>query len=109
MNMGAKIKFIREHHNLSPEQMSEKLNISLPTYRRLESGERPPKVDELKLICDEFDVDLDYFLNQSAPIFQKNAKHANGYINSHVVNVDKDILDSLRQSLNALVKILDKK
>ena len=109
MNMGAKIKFIREHHNLSPEQMSEKLNISLPTYRRLESGERPPKVDELKLICDEFDVDLDYFLNQSAPIFQKNAKHANGYINSHVVNVDKDILDSLRQSLNALVKVLDKK
>ena len=109
MNMGAKIKFIREHHNLSPEQMSEKLHISLPTYRRLESGKRPPKVDELKLLCDEFNVELDYFLNNSAPIFQKNAKYAHGYIHSHVASVDKDILDSLRQSLNALVKILDKK
>lgn len=105
MNSGAKIKFIREHYQLSPEQMSEKLNISVPTYRRLESGVRPPKVDELKFLSEEFDIDLQYFLNDNDSVF----KNIPIRLISKTATIDKNLLESLVKSLKALVNILDHK
>ncbi|MFZ1749431.1 MAG: helix-turn-helix transcriptional regulator [Saprospiraceae bacterium] len=108
MKIGSKIKYVREYHNLSPEKMSEKLKISVPTYRRLENGEREPKLEELKLICHEFDIDLDFFLSTSSTLFHKNTNHTNGDIHGNLVFIDRDVLDSIKQSLHALVRILDK-
>ena len=47
MNIGARIKYLREKNDMSQKQLSEKAKINTSVMNRIESGERPIRDDEL--------------------------------------------------------------
>ena len=59
---GSRIKAVREDHGITAVKASSELNISLGTYRKIESGERGLSVDVLLLISEYFGVSTDYIL-----------------------------------------------
>jgi transcriptional regulator with XRE-family HTH domain len=88
--------------------MAELLSISLPTYRRIKTGLRKPKLEELKIICETYDIDLDFFTKEPSSIFQKNDNNSDGYINSHIVSMDKDVSTAFIKAMEDFSTLLNK-
>jgi transcriptional regulator with XRE-family HTH domain len=100
MNIGTNIKNIRELKNFSQEYMASEIDVSQPTYARIENGTTIPKVDRLQRIAEVLEVDLSTLLS-STNIFNIHfSKIANqsGYINNQTNNtIDIEILRSIIQ------------
>ena len=47
MNIGGRIKYLREQIDMSQKQLSERANINTSVMNRIESGERPVRDEEL--------------------------------------------------------------
>lgn len=62
MNIGGRIKYLREKLDMSQKQLSEKAKINTSVMNRIESGERPVRDDELIVFAKIFDVSTDYIL-----------------------------------------------
>lgn len=62
MNIGTRIKYLREKLDMSQKQLSEKAKINTSVMNRIESGERPVRDDELVTFSKIFDVSTDYIL-----------------------------------------------
>ncbi len=56
---------LRRQNDLTQRQMSQKLNISQPSYIRYEKGTSEPTLDCLVKIADIFDVSVDYLLGRT--------------------------------------------
>lgn len=65
MDIGDRIRKLREKNNLSQLELAKKLQISNSTLSQYESGARTPS-DDIKLkIADFFDVSTDYLLGKT--------------------------------------------
>lgn len=73
MNIGARIKYLREKNDMSQKQLSEKAKINTSVMNRIESGERPIRDDELVIFSKIFEVSTDYILGLTDEI-NNNAK-----------------------------------
>lgn len=71
MNIGGRIKYLREKLDMSQKQLSEKAKINTSVMNRIESGERPVRDDELIIFSKIFDVSTDYILGLTV---EKNPK-----------------------------------
>lgn len=62
MEVGIKIKRLREQHKLSQPELAHKLGIAQTTLSNIESGQTQ-KIDFALMdkICKEFDVDFNHF------------------------------------------------
>lgn len=62
MEVGIKIKRLREQHKLSQPELAHKLGIAQTTLSNIESGQTQ-KIDFVLMdkVCKEFDVDFSYF------------------------------------------------
>jgi transcriptional regulator with XRE-family HTH domain len=78
MELGIKIKKIRESKNYTQVYMSNKLNISQNTYSKIESGGIKLTVDRLKKISEVLDLSVEDILNNESQVF-----------NFHNSNIDK--------------------
>ncbi len=78
MELGIKIKKIRESKNYTQEYMSNKLNISQNTYSKIETGGIKLTVDRLKQISDVLDVSIEDIMSNETQAF-----------NFHNSNIDK--------------------
>ena len=47
MNLSENLKKIRKEHNLSQEQLAEKLNVSRQSVSKWESGQAYPEMDKM--------------------------------------------------------------
>ena len=56
VSLGQRIREVREARGVSQAAAAEALEISQPTYSRIESGERPLAGDELVILADLFGV-----------------------------------------------------
>ena len=56
------LKHLREKHNLTQEQMAERVRVTRQAVSRWETGETQPNVDTLKLLSQEFDVSVNTLL-----------------------------------------------
>ena len=54
---------LRKLHNMSQEQLAEKIGISRQTLSKYETGESVPDIDKSKIIADFFGVSLDDLAN----------------------------------------------
>jgi transcriptional regulator with XRE-family HTH domain len=54
--LGQRIREVREARSVSQSEAAQALEISQPTYSRIESGERPLTGDELVILADLFGV-----------------------------------------------------
>lgn len=84
MDIGKNIRQFRELKNITQEYMASRLDISQPTYAKIEKGQIIPKVERLQQISEILEVELSTLLNSSNNLtfnFQKEAFYS-GYINN---------------------------
>lgn len=56
------LKTLREKHNLTQDQMAERIMVTRQAVSRWETGETQPNTDTLKLLSKEFDVSINTLL-----------------------------------------------
>lgn len=103
-----KLKYLREHQELSQKEICKRLGLPTSTYCRYESGETQPNLTTLKLIANFFDVTVDYLLDNQ--IFTENELVD---LNSFLENGNYTIFGKFpntkeRQKLLAMLEILFK-
>lgn len=57
--VGDRIRHVREHLNLSQQDVCGRSGIDVATYSRIEQGHSSPKLDTLIRIADAMDVELE--------------------------------------------------
>lgn len=65
MDISEKILSLRKAHDLTQEQLAEKLDVSRQSVSKWESGQAMPEVDKLTALSDVFHVTTDYLLKPS--------------------------------------------
>lgn len=61
-NFGEKIRELRKKHNLTQEELANKLKISDKSISKWEMGISKPTLENLEIIADIFDITLDELL-----------------------------------------------
>ncbi|ATP41392.1 transcriptional regulator [Solibacillus sp. R5-41] len=74
MYFSSKIKEERQKHNLSQQQLGEKLNISRQSISKWERGESYPSIELLIKISDLFEITLDELVKQDNSLKEKIIK-----------------------------------
>jgi transcriptional regulator with XRE-family HTH domain len=62
MNLGERLRFLRDRRELSREELANKLGIAYGTYSKYELGSREPDYETIKRIASFFGVSIDYLL-----------------------------------------------
>ena len=60
--IGSRLRTIRVAFGLKPSQIADRLGINRSVWSRLEAGKRPPPDEVAYLVCDHFQVTLDYLI-----------------------------------------------
>ena len=62
MNFGIRLNQSRKQRGYTAQQMADKLQMELRSYRNYESGDREPSLRMLIQIADILDMSVDYLL-----------------------------------------------
>ena len=89
--LGAKIRQKRQELGWTQEWVSEKLDLSISFYSRIERGERVLSVETLMKIANFYNLSLDYLLRDTT--------------HSNIANIQTD-LDDIFSGVNPLQKPL---
>ena len=66
MNIGQKIKELRQENNLTQEELAEQLGVSPQAISRWENSTTYPDITLLPIIANMFDVTIDYLLDMDS-------------------------------------------
>lgn len=80
MNLGNEIHELRKKHNLSQEQLAEKVGVARQTISKWELGETAPDIKQAQMLSQIFNVSLDEMLYNSSKesVIITNACKKNG-------------------------------
>ena len=100
MEVGIKIKRLREQHKLSQPELAHKLGIAQTTLSNIESGQTQ-KIDFVLMdkVCKEFDVDFSYFTEGKQVNKVKKNEGSVGVIgyNQGTINLfPEDLIDQIK-------------
>ncbi len=59
MNIGENLQNLRKQHNLSQEELADKINVSRQSISKWESGAAIPEMDKIVTLCEVFDCTMD--------------------------------------------------
>ena len=98
MDVGTKISNLRKVKKLSQPELAYKLGISQTALCDIESG-KTKKIDFLLMdkVCEEFDVDFDYFREE--PQINKVKKNVGGVVgnnNGTINNCPESIIEQIQ-------------
>lgn len=71
MNLGEKLKNLRQQAALSQEQLAERLNVSRQAVTKWETGKGIPDIANLIAISEEFDLSLDELIKDNIAVKNK--------------------------------------
>lgn len=111
MEVGEKIRKMRELHSLSQEEMANKLHMSVSGYGKIERGEARVYMDKLTQIAQALDIDVIDLLsiNEKNVIIQTHNQEANYYKQYvHNENLQNEI-DKLELVVSHLKELLQQK
>lgn len=102
MDIGVKIKELRQRKNISVDDIASKLGVSRQLIYKYESGTQPP-LDKLKLLSEIFEVDISELLEQNSNsiLIDRESYYWKDMYNSsqnQVLNLLKDI-EFLREQI----------
>lgn len=63
--LGQKLKQARESVGLTQMQVATKIGVAQPVYQRFEKGIYECSYEQLKALCDLFDITADYLLGRN--------------------------------------------
>jgi transcriptional regulator with XRE-family HTH domain len=65
--VGQQIRRVREHHDLTQQDVCDRSGVDVATYSRIEQGHASPKLDTLIRIADAMGVALADFFTSDSP------------------------------------------
>ncbi|GAA0788022.1 helix-turn-helix domain-containing protein [Hathewaya limosa] len=65
MTFGNKLKLLREHNNLTQQDLAEILKVGRPTIAGYETKGKQPDYDKLIILSNYFNVSIDYLLGKT--------------------------------------------
>ena len=65
MDLSQRLLFLRTEHNMTQQQVADKIQTTLRQYQRFETGKQKPGFDSLLALADHFGVSLDYLAGRS--------------------------------------------
>jgi transcriptional regulator with XRE-family HTH domain len=103
MNVGTKIKRLREDKRMSQNELALQLGISQTTLHNIETG-NPHKIDFFLMdkICNIFDKDFSYFANDN--VTNNHVKENKGQISCENFTVNNHYPDSILIEIQDLIK-----
>ena len=104
-----KIRQLRTQQGISQEFMAEELGITQPSYARLETEDSRINVVRLMIIAKILEVSASELLGEKSNniIHHNNGDNAQAYIKA--INSDKNHIQSLKDEITFLRKVLKKK
>lgn len=109
MEIGTKIKKIRELRNFTQDYMAQKLNISQSTYSRFERNDCDLTISQLQDISEIFEIKIEDLLSFNEKLVFNNYHQANqGYniFNNGLSSQEKELYEKQIQRLEADVDYL---
>lgn len=85
--VGEKLKILRG--KLSQSEMAKRLNVTLRSYQRYESGERPPPIRSLAELVEAYKIPLEWILNEDIDL--EGALQYEGYAKSPLEREDLSV------------------
>jgi transcriptional regulator with XRE-family HTH domain len=64
LEIGEKIRRLRERKGWPQKKLAQKVGISPSVFNRIELGQRPVRSDELKDICEALEVEVSFLLGE---------------------------------------------
>lgn len=110
MELGKRLRLLREQKKLSQIQLADKLGIPHQSISNYERGYRHPPSDTLLQIADFFEVSVDYLLGRSAFIYKQDGpKEINEFLKEGIFTWDgvaltQKELEHLKETLDWMVK-----
>jgi len=102
-NIVSNIRKIREQKGYSQDNMAVELNMTQPSYSRIESGEAKLTFDRLQEIANILETDIAAFLDSSKLTIQNQTNNEGAYGNGYVENL---IVEN-KETVNKLIKTLE--
>ena len=109
MDIGSRIKELREEENLSQRELAEILEISRPSITKYERNEREPSYVVLLRISDYFGVSTDYILGKTVEkdrnihLFNKTVTGLKNVSAKDFIINDKDLRPDVISSITGLL------
>lgn len=69
-NFSKKLKKLRKNKKMSQETLAEKLEVSRQTIYNWENNYYTPKINEILMICDIFECELSFLINDNNNILE---------------------------------------
>lgn len=115
LNIGQKLRKLRNEKGFSQEYLADRLNISQKTYSNMENDRTPITVEILKQLSSELEVDMIDLITDSKIIVQynisKDTSTFNGVVNNNfpeeLVNQLKERIIDLKNQLLDKDKLID--
>ena len=109
MKINEKIRQLREQHQLSQENMADKLGMSVTGYGKIERGEVRSNLPRLEQISEVFDMDICELLSygESEKVYFNNSVTESTNSNNFLFAVGNDNLEKAIQQLQLIISHKD--
>lgn len=109
MKINEKIRQLREQHQLSQENMADKLGMSVTGYAKIERGEVRSNLPRLEQISEVFDMDICELLSygESEKVYFNNSVTESTNSNNFLFAVGNDNLEKAIQQLQLIISHKD--
>lgn len=94
----SRIRELRKQHNISAEELAEKLNISVPYLYDIENKRRRLNEDLINKLCKIFEVSADYLLGFTDNPHSTETKNQDIWLHSEEDQL-KDLPEEAKQSV----------
>ena len=124
MDIGIKLKKLREQHGYSQEYVANELGVSQSTYFKLEAEQIRLTVERAKQLSKLYEIDPEYFFSSDASaIYYNNGtgnyhnsinstiekyENTTGELNKELVDLLKNELVKAREEREAFIGLLEK-
>ncbi|MBA4543434.1 MULTISPECIES: helix-turn-helix domain-containing protein [Thermoactinomyces] len=99
MDLGTRLKALRNKAKLSQKDLAEKLGINRVTYSQYEVNRREPDIDTLQKIADFYEISLDYLAGRT--------DHQTSKKESKDIDRTQDMLNAIESGdLKKLIEIM---
>lgn len=109
MKINEKIRQLREQHQLSQENMADKLGMSVTGYAKIERGEVRSNLPRLEQISEVFDMDICELLSygETEKVYFNNSATESTNSNNFLFAVGNDNLEKAIQQLQLIISHKD--
>jgi transcriptional regulator with XRE-family HTH domain len=113
MKLSDKLFSARTENKLSKQEVTNRLNMDVTTYGRVESGKRSLEIDKLKLLPDALGIDakeilelLDIDKGNTFNINNEEYASGNGYVENYYME-NKEVLNELKLLYQEIIRQKD--